>query len=408
MEQLDNPYTPGAGRRPVALTGRDAEQRQFAATLARLRAERSAACLLLVGLRGVGKTVLLSRFARQALEAEWVVAEHEFDVRTDLLGTMVTLARSSLLQIAPPSLWRRAARGAASTLAGIQATYQLGGLTLSVSGDDERQGGAGDSGDMSRDLTDLLVSLGETAREHGTGVVFLFDELQFAAVEPLGALVAGLHKVAQRELPLTLVGAGLPQLRGVLAEAKSYAERLFDVVNIGPLTGAAAEDALAEPARRAGHSISPGAIDHVLAFTEGYPYFIQTYGDHLWRLAPGPDLTELDARVAESAVRAALDDGFFRFRTDRLTTRQRRYLRAMAEHGSGEVSSGDVATTLGMKSSAEVGRVRDELIKRGLIYSPRLGQAAFTVPQFDDYLRRRFELEQHPSGRKTADPEGDV
>jgi len=395
-----NPYTPGAGRRPTALAGRQIEQDSFSTTLRRLRNGPGASCLLVIGLRGVGKTVLLNRFARLALDQDWIVADHEFDSRTDLVATIATLARQALLEMAPPSTWQKAGKRTARALHGLKATYSLAGLTVSIGGSEAAEPGVADSGDLSRDLTDLLVSLGEAARDRGTGVVLLFDELQFAQIEPLGALVAALHKVGQRELPLTLVGAGLPQLRGVLAEARSYSERLFSVIEVGPLSQDAAYEALVTPAVQAGADYDKDAVSAVLTFTEGYPYFLQAYGDHLWQEAAGPTFSLADVQRTEKTVRQALDNGFFRFRTDRLTPRQRRYLRAMAEHGSGEVSSGDVAATLGMTSSAPAGRVRDELIQKGLIYSPRLGRAAFTVPQFDDYLRRHFELEQHAPAQK--------
>lgn len=398
MDATDNPYTPGAGLRPTALSGREIPQQQFLTTLRRLGRGQGSRCPLIVGLRGVGKTVLLSRFARIARDEGWIVAEHEVDPGTNLVQTVAALARESLLELDPPSRWDRAAARTATILRGLQVTYAFGGLNVSLgTPDDDEQ--AGRSGELSRDLTDLLVALGSAAAEHDTGVVFMFDELQFADPEPLGALIAAVHKVAQRDLPLTLVGAGLPQVRGVLAEAKSYAERLFEVIDVGRLVGADARDALEAPARSAGAEIAPEAVDHVLSFTDGYPYFLQAYGDHVWQLSDGPRISLEDAQAAESSVRKALDEGFFRFRTDRLTRPQQRYLRAMAELGGLEASSGDVATTLGMRSSAQAGQVREALIKKGLIYSPRLGHAAFTVPQFGGYMKRHFELEQHAPQR---------
>lgn len=218
---------------------------------------------------------------------------------------------------------------------------------------------------MARDLTDLLLALGETAREHRTGLALLFDELQFASTEPLGALVTALHKVAQRELPVTMVAAGLPQTRGVLAEAASYAERMFMAVEVGPRQGDNARRALAEPADREGVRFDAVALDRAVSFTAGYPYFLQVFGDHVWRYAVGSPVFEHDVEAVLPRVTASLDRGFFVFRTDRLPVAQRRYLRAMAELGSGDVASRDIAAQLGMRSSAEAGQTREALIRKG-------------------------------------------
>ncbi|WP_143028704.1 hypothetical protein [Quadrisphaera sp. DSM 44207] len=232
----------------------------------------------------------------------------------------------------------------------------------------------------------------------------MFDELQFAASEALGAVVSALHKVAQRTLPLTMVAAGLPQTRGVLAEAASYSERMFETRTVERLVSADAMAALAEPARAEGVEMLSSALDEAVRFTDGHPFFLQVFGDHLWRTSEASPITLEDAIRVGPLVRDWLDRGFFTFRTDRLPDAQRRYLRAMAQLGPGEHSSGDIAAVLGLKSSAPVGQTRDALIRRGLVYSPRLGYAAFTVPQFDDYMRRHFELELHtPRPRRGPD-----
>ena len=318
-----------------------------------------------------------------------------------LLDTVARLARRALLELVPVTRWERLARRVAALLSGMEAKYQFAGLSVSLPAvdADERVAGTA-SGDPSRDLTDLLVALGEVAKELGRGVVMLFDELQYAPIPPLAALVAALHKVAQRALPVTLVAAGLPQTRGVLAEAATYSERMFETRTVGALGAPDAFEALAEPAQEIGVRITDAALRRAFEFTEGYPFFLQVFGDHLWRLAAGTTIRLADAEAAVPLARDWLDRGFFTFRTDRLSVAQRRYLRAMAELGPAEQSSGEVAAVLGLASSAPVGTVRDALIKRGLIYSPRLGYAAFTVPQFDDYLRRHFELEAHSPRRR--------
>ncbi|CAB4912661.1 unannotated protein [freshwater metagenome] len=346
--------------------------------------------------------MLLNEFARRAVARDWVVVDHELTATGDLFATTTRLVRDAVLQVAPPGAWRAAGQRVGALLRSIEVSYELAGLSVGVARSEEADARA--SMDMARDLTELLVSLGEAARDHGRGVALLFDELQFASTAPLGALVTALHKVAQRELPVTLVAAGLPQTRGVLAEAASYAERMFAPVEVGPLSDADAKRALAEPAEREGVQYDEGALLRAVAFTEGYPYFLQVFGDHVWRYAAGTPVAAEDAERIAPLVRDSLDRGFFVFRTDRLPVAQRRYLRAMAELRGSEVSSGDIATQLGMRSSAQAGQTRDALIRKGLIYSPRLGRAAFTVPQFDDYLRRHFELERHePRARRPSD-----
>lgn len=404
MDPARNPYTPGAGMSPVVLAGRANEIAEFGATLTRLTRGRSAQNTLIVGLRGVGKTVLLSQFRREAVQRSWIVVEHETAAGGDLLGTIARLSRDAMLTLAPPSAWTRAGRRVSSVLRALEVTYQLAGLSLAVSAPETAEDEFVATGDPARDVTELLVSLGTAAREQESGVAFLFDELQYAPSDLLGAFITGLHKLAQRELPVTMVAAGLPQTRGVLAQAATYSERMFQVRTVGPLVDDAAREALARPAAEEGASIDDAALDIALEFTDGYPYFLQVFGDRVWRLASGDRITIDDAAAAQPLVRADLDAGFFTFRSDGLPVTQRRYLRAMAELGPGEHASGDIASMLGLTSSANVGQTREALIRRGLIYSPRLGFAEFTVPQFDDYLRRHFELESHrPRRRRPSD-----
>lgn len=343
--------------------------------------------------------MLLNEFGRRAIDRDWVVVEHELTATGDLFATTTRLVREALLQIAPPSTWRRAGKRVAAVLRALEVTYSIAGLSVSVGGADDDSMPSVASSDKASDLTTLLVALGEAARDHDRGVALLFDEVQFSAPEPLGALIAALHKVAQRQLPVTLVAAGLPQTRGVLAEAASYAERMFEALEVGALSTADAGRALMEPAASEGVHFSADAVEEVVRFTEGYPFFLQTFGDHLWRNAIDLPVSRADTLSVEPLVRESLDRGFFVFRTDKLPAAQRRYLRAMAEVGPDDVASGEVAGILGMRSSAQAGQTREALIKKGLIYSPRLGYAAFTVPQFDTYLKRHFELERHEPRR---------
>lgn len=401
LDPVRNPYTPGAGQQPAVLSGREQELSEFAARLRRLSGGRGAQCTLVVGLRGVGKTVLLNRFGDEALRRRWVVVEHELTAKGDLLAVVARLSRQALLEVRPPGGGLGAGgRRLVGLLRAMEVRYEIAGLGFALPAVAEDTSVA--SGDVTHDLTELLVAVGTAAQEADRGVVILFDELQFAPVEPLGALVAALHKVAQHNLPLTLVAAGLPQTRGILAEAGSYSERMFETRTVERLDAQDAARALREPAVAEGIVVEAGAVEEAVRFTEGYPFFLQVFGDHLWRLAEHDRITEADAVRAAPLVRDWLDRGFFTFRTDRLPVAQRRYLRAMAEGDDSELSSGQVALALGLSSSAPVGNVREALIRRGLIYSPRLGYAAFTVPQFGDYLRRHFELESHVVQRRRS------
>jgi hypothetical protein len=388
-----NPYTPGAGQTPSALTGRDQQLDDFAAVLSRLELDRAAQCTLLIGLRGVGKTVLLNQLGTIARDRQrWVVVEHELRPESDLFAGLARLAREAVLTLAPPSRWSTAGRRLGSLLSSIEVTWQLPGLSIAAAGGGGTANGPQATADMAHDATELVLALGTAAREHDRGVVLLLDEIQFGATTALGGLLAGMHKAAQRNLPITLVAAGLPQARAALASASSYAERLFNLVEVGRLGRDDAIEALRRPAAAEHVVITPEALQIAVDYTEGYPFFLQVIGDHLWRAAQSPTIDAAIATEVKPLVTADLDRGFFTFRTDRLPDAQRRYLRAMAELGPGEQRSGEIATQLGFRSSAQAGPVRDALIRKGLIYSPRQGFAAFTVPHFDSYLRRTVEF----------------
>jgi hypothetical protein len=259
--------------------------------------------------------------------------------------------------------------------------------------------GIADSGNLSDDLTDLIVALGEAAKDRGTGVAFLLDEVQFLRLNEFEALIASLHRTVQLQLPITLVGAGLPQLPRLAGEAKSYAERLFTFPRIGRLSAPQAEVALAEPAADLGVTFEPGAIDVIVEYTEGYPYFIQEYGRIVWDLAPeGQTIGLRIAEAAQRAVEAKLDESFFRVRAERTTELELQYLRAMAELGPGDHAAGAVAVLMN-RSSEQLGPTRARLIDKGLVYTTGHGRGDFTVPQFDRFMRRNYELAPPPSKR---------
>lgn len=390
MRPHDNPYTPNAGAKPPALVGRDAEMEAFEVLLDRLRRGHTEQSMLITGLRGVGKTVLLTSFEERARERNWTTVEAEITKSTEFGARMAHLVRRALLQIAPTARWKDRATRAASVLRSFQLTVAPDG-SLTAGLDVETAEGLADSGQLDEDLTDLLVALGEAARQHDSGVVFLIDEVQFLTLVELEALIAALHKTVQRQLPITLVGAGLPQLPRLAGEAKSYAERLFKFPRIDQLSSGQAREALAEPASRLGVDYDEDALAAVVEYTEGYPYFLQEYGNVLWNQVWDSPITVGDVADTQAAVEAKLDGSFFRVRAERTTELELRYLRAMAELGPDPQQAKDVAALLG-RTSEQMGPTRSRLIEKGLLYTPGHGLAAFTVPQFDRFMRRTYAL----------------
>ncbi|MBA3691541.1 MAG: ATP-binding protein [Actinobacteria bacterium] len=388
MDPRLNPYTPGAGVRPPALVGRDREIESFGLLLERLQRGRAERSVLITGLRGVGKTVLLGAFAEQARLANWASIEGEISTEAAFGPRMALLVRRALLELAPKDRWRERLRRAAGVLRSFSITVTTdGSVTGSVDVDPIE--GAADSGELGEDLSDLFVAVGEAAREHESGVVFLLDEIQFLSRVELEALIRALHRVSQRQLPLALAGAGLPNVARLAGEAKSYAERLFRFPVLGPLPPDDAREALMRPAEALDVTFDRRAVAAVMTFAEGYPYFIQEYGDVLWDHAVGPEVTAVEAVEAQALVEARLDSNFFRVRVERASEQEIRYLRAMAELGSEPQTAAAVAGVLGRRSE-QLGTVRTRLIEKGLLYSPTYGRAAFTVPQFDRFLRRSY------------------
>jgi hypothetical protein len=391
MRAQDNPYTPNAGAQPPALVGRDEELQSFEVLLARLLRGHTEQSMLVTGLRGVGKTVLLTRFQELAWEGGWTTVDAEITKNSDFGSRMANLARRALLQLAPRDRWKERAIRAARVLRSFQLTLRSDG-SVAVGFDVDPVEGFADSGLLDEDLTDLFIALGEAAREQGAGVVFLIDEIQFLDSPEFEALIAAIHKTVQRQLPITLVGAGLPQLPRLAGEAKSYAERLFKFPRIGRLSREQARAALAEPAKLLGVDFEPEALDDVVNFTEGYPYFLQEYGSALWNQIDEPLVTATDVSLAQAAVEAKLDGGFFQVRIERTSDLEQRYLRAMAELGPEPQQAKDVAALLD-RTSEQLAPTRARLIEKGLLYTPGRGLAAFTVPQFDRFMRRTYALQ---------------
>lgn len=387
MDAVRNPYTPGAGSRPPVLSGRDAQLESFRTLLQRLRLGRPEKSLLMTGLRGVGKTVLLSALEGIAEEAGFRTAAAEITHETDFAVLMARLTRRALLALSATGRLRDHARRAASVLKAFSLRLSDG---VEIGIDVQAAVGRGDSGHLADDLADVLVELGGAAADHDSGVVFLLDEIQFLGRAELEALITALHQCTQRDLPVTLAGAGLPQLPALAGAAKSYAERMFDFPVIDRLDDTAARAALELPAAAEGASFEPAAIARLLTLTGGYPYFLQEFGKHVWNLAAGPVITGADVKAAEPIVRLQLDDNFFRVRIARTTGAELTYLSAMADLGGGPYRSGDIAARLGRSGPQGLAPVRARLIDKGLIYSPAYGLNEFTVPAFADFLLRNY------------------
>jgi hypothetical protein len=373
------------------LTGRDKEMKSFRVLLARLQLGRPEKSMLITGLRGVGKTVLLNTFEAIAEEQGFRTAKAEITHETEFRPLIARLARRGLLAISPAKRMKKHARRAAAVFKSFTLRTPEG---LEIGVDVEALLGLGDSGDLGEDLSDLFVALGEAAKEHQTGVVFLLDEIQFLDRVELEALIAGLHQVSQRELPLTLAGAGLPQVPALTGTAKSYAERLFRFPTIDRLEEQAARDALELPAKAEGVEFRPEATSRIVKLSEAYPYFLQEYGKHVWNVAAGPTISSADVGRAHDLVQLELDESFFRVRIGRVSKAELAYLVAMAHRGTGPYRSGEIAATLGRAGPESVAPTRARLIEKGLIYSPSYGLNEFTVPQFDAFVRRTFPFEQ--------------
>lgn len=341
----------------------------------------------MVGLRGVGKTVLLDQMRNDAEAAGVYTVRVEAPEGRSLPAILAPLLRQVLLRLSRIAAARDIATRGLRALAGFAKALKITYNDIEVGIDFDPEPGLTDNGDLEGDLASLLEQVGLAARTANTAVVIFIDELQYVNDAQLSALISALHRSAQLRLPLTVVGAGLPQLRGMTGDAKSYAERLFEFPVIGPLGNAEAELALAKPARDQGVDFEPAAIAAIIGQTRGYPYFLQEWGKHSWDVAKQSPITVEDVKQASIETVAALDESFFRVRFDRLTPTERRYLRAMAELGPGPHRSGGVAEQLGRPVNS-LGPVRSSLITKGMIWSPSHGDTAFTVPLFDEFMKR--------------------
>ncbi|WP_434316304.1 AAA family ATPase [Leifsonia sp. P73] len=387
MDSLRNPYTPNAGASPESIVGRDEQTLAFTILLTRLSRGRTGQSMIVTGLRGVGKTVLLNEFVDIARRERWEVVEVEASKHDDdrFRRTMFSQLRAALLRLSPRARWTDRGRRAAEVLSAFALTATQDGFT--VSWDIPPAEGLADHGDLGMDLTDVFVALGEAAEEQGRGLALLVDEVQFLKASQLEALIQAVHKTVQRKLPITFVGAGLPQIAELAGDAKSYAERLFTFPKIDSLSNDDARKALTEPASTEGVEFDEDAVRLAVSITQGYPYFIQELGYQVWEVATEDRITRTDVEAAQEAYEDKLDSSFFRVRLDRATTLQTAYMRAMAELGPEPQKASDVARIMG-RESTQVAPTRAELIDMGLLYTPDHGYAAFTVPDFDKFMIR--------------------
>ncbi len=400
MDPLHNPFSPGAGTPPPELAGRDDILKQALMALARIKKGRAEKSVLLIGLRGVGKTVLLHKISEMAEEQGYKAVMIEAHENKTLPALLLPYLRKVLFSLDTGQMVstkvKRGLRVLKSFLGGLRVKIDEVEFGLDI--DAER--GAADSGDLEADLAEVFIALGEAAQDRNTAVAIIIDELQYLSEEELSSLIMAVHKVSQKSLPLVVIGAGLPQLVGKAGRSKSYAERLFDYPVVGPLKKEDAKKALQEPVLNEGASFTNDALDEIARVTEGYPYFLQEWGYQAWNIAEKSPI-ELDiVKKATEASIARLDQSFFRVRLDRLTPREKDYLRALAELGSDPQRSGDIAEKLGVEVN-RVAPLRNGLIKKGMIYSPAHGDTAFTVPLFEAFMKRTMPDPPSPRNKKS-------
>ena len=391
MDAIKNPFSPGAGSPPPELVGREGVLEQARILLGRVKERRPEKSILLTGLRGVGKTVLLNEIERLALNTGYRTVSVEAHENKSLAALLVPPLRKLLFELNRMAGLGDKAKSALAVLKGFMNGVKVAVGEIEVGLDIEPEKGSADSGDLESDLPNLFLAVAEAAEERRAPVALLIDEVQYFKEKELSALIMAMHKIQQRQLPMVLLGAGLPILPGLAGESKSYAERLFNFPNIGALNEADATKALQDPTRAAGVDFEPAALEEIFRMTQGYPYFLQEWGYQVWNRAEASPITLQIVKDATEVVVRRLDQNFFRVRFDRLTPGEKRFLRAMAGLGAGAHRSGDIADALGVKINS-LGPTRANLIQKGMIYSPAHGDMAFTVPLFDEFMLRAMPV----------------
>lgn len=390
MNPITNPYTPGAGTQPRELAGRDELRNKVRICLERLKIGNSAKSVIMVGLRGVGKTVLLDKMRQDAEISGIHTVRIEVPENKSLPAVLAPVLRLALLRLSRIDAAKAVAQRALSALAGLAKSLKLKYQDIEVGLDFDVEPGLADNGDLEIDLAALFVESGTAAKKAGTVLVLFIDELQYIKQDQFAALISALHRCAQQNLPMAVVGAGLPQLLSIAGEAKSYSERLFDYPIVDKLATQPATDVIRKPALALAVSFDDDAIDEIIKKTDGYPYFLQEWGKHAWDFAVNSPITKDDVLQATQLTIATLDESFFKVRLERTTPAERRYLKAMADLGAGPHRSGEIAQQLN-KQAKSLGPVRASLIGKGIVWSPSHGDTAFTVPLFHLYLLRTLK-----------------
>lgn len=389
MKPDANPYAPGAGSPPPELAGRDVILDEARIAVRRSKLGRHARSLIFVGLRGVGKTVLLNEV--QAIAEEEDVVTSLFEIGADgnrrFSIAIIKTMRTALFKLdrtrGVNEHVKRGLRVLKSFIGSVRIKY--GDIEFSIDVDEEP--GIADSGMLTQDLAEVFVAAGEAAKARKSAIIILIDEIQNLPREEFEALIMAVHRTNQKGLPIMVVGAGLPLIVKMAGDVKSYAERLFEYPEIGPLDEKEARRALVKPAIESDVEFIDEAVDAVIQRTKGYPYFLQEWGYQAWNTAQKSPITVADIRKAGKSAIERLDRNFFRSRYERLSSAQKDYLRTMADIGPGPHKTGDIAKAMN-KTSQQLGPTRDALIAKGMVYSPRYGMAAFTVPLFDEFMKR--------------------
>jgi hypothetical protein len=395
MDPIRNPFSPGAGSPPPKLAGRDEILRVASIALQRIRAGRPEKSQMLLGLRGVGKTVLLNKIGQMAEEIDYHAIMLEAPEGQRIANYLAPALKSTLLQLDRVEKAKEQVSRAVGALRGFARVFRvsIGDVTIAMN-----EPPLADSGNLEIDLPALFLTIGQAAKAADSSVAILVDEVQYLNKEELRALIVAFHTIAQRGLPVVMFGAGLPQVSALSGQAKSYAERLFDFPPVGPLSEPAARQAIGQPIRSEDAEINPDALERIISETSGYPYFLQEWGKHTWNVASQSPITIDDVAAASQSATEALDQSFFRVRFDRLTPREQDYLRAMAELGSGPHRSGAIADALG-RTVESLGPLRNGLIRKGMVWSPAHGETAFTVPLFDEFMHRAIPDWRSPGDR---------
>lgn len=389
MDPVRNPFAPGAGSRPPELAGRESILHDAQVAIRRALLGKPSRSQMLLGLRGVGKTVLLNKIEEMAEEAGHITSSIEAPEGKSLSELLVPKINQVLRKLSTSEQARAKSHQALRALRSFSSIFNLSYGDLSISVDPEV--GVADSGDIESDLPELFVRVGEAAKSAGKAWTLLIDEVQYLRASDLAALIVAMHKISQKGLPVLFFGAGLPQVAALSGDAKSYAERLFHYPAVGPLMADDAITAIRQPIESEGESIDDDALKEILLKTQGYPYFLQEWGYQCWNIAGGPEIDLSDALQAAGESTRRLDDGFFKVRFDRLTPKEREYVIAMARLGAGPYRSSDIAAALN-ETHQSLGPRRAQIISKGMIYSPSHGDIEFTVPMFNDYLMRNYPV----------------